>query len=152
MQVLGYKSRHPTASFLVTGHSLGGALATIAAVDLKVALGITNPLSLYTFGQPRVGNAAFSDYVMKTLGPDNYVRVTHDNDPVPRMPPSAFSFKHGGTEVWYMPGYNTNYTVCDNKITVSENKTCANSLWFSTSVESHRIYLGKHFATMCTTF
>jgi len=38
----------------VTGYSLGGALATIASVDLHNLFENVN--QLYTFGQPRVGN------------------------------------------------------------------------------------------------
>jgi triacylglycerol lipase len=47
-------------SIVVTGHSLGGAVATIAALDMQYNLGQSNDLSfsLYTFGSPRVGNEA----------------------------------------------------------------------------------------------
>jgi predicted lipase len=40
---------------IVNGHSLGGALAILAAVDIKLHFGRVN--SVYTFGQPRVGNS-----------------------------------------------------------------------------------------------
>jgi hypothetical protein len=40
---------------LVTGHSLGAALALFAAVDLVIHDGFAQPV-LYTFGLPRVGN------------------------------------------------------------------------------------------------
>jgi predicted lipase len=42
-------------SVLVTGHSLGAALALYAAVDLVIHDGFAQPV-LYTFGLPRVGN------------------------------------------------------------------------------------------------
>ena len=42
----------------VSGHSLGGALATLMAVDLKVRDGVKDVYS-YTFGSPRVGDAKF---------------------------------------------------------------------------------------------
>jgi predicted lipase len=47
---------HTSASILFTGHSLGGALATFAAMDVKETLGLSNSLKLYTFGSPRTGN------------------------------------------------------------------------------------------------
>lgn len=45
----------------ITGHSLGAALANIAALDLMTNYNYTNLATLYNFGQPRVGNAAYAD-------------------------------------------------------------------------------------------
>ncbi len=51
---------------LGAGHSLGGALATLAAYDVAKALeaaGLRAHLACYTFGAPRTGNHAFAlDY------------------------------------------------------------------------------------------
>lgn len=63
----------------VTGHSLGGALATLAAVRLmndgyRVR-------ATYTFGSPRVGNFDFYN----GYKPVNY-RFVHNNDLVPHVP------------------------------------------------------------------
>ena len=46
------------------GHSLGGALATLAAYDLKNVADKANldvHISCYTFGAPRVGNHSFAE-------------------------------------------------------------------------------------------
>ena len=51
------------ASLLITGHSLGGALATFASVDIMEQIEFYNTISMYTFGSPRTGNQAWSDYV-----------------------------------------------------------------------------------------
>ena len=45
---------------LVVGHSLGGALATLCAAELMYTYNLTD-VQLYTFGSPRVGNAAFAE-------------------------------------------------------------------------------------------
>jgi len=43
------------------GHSLGGALATLAAFDIKRACPADRvDISCYTFGAPRTGNRAFA--------------------------------------------------------------------------------------------
>lgn len=50
---------------LTAGHSLGGALATLAAYDIQGACDYKDKLDLscYTFGAPRTGNHAFAyDY------------------------------------------------------------------------------------------
>ena len=52
---------HPNSPIFVNGHSLGGALAVFAALDVKLNLKPTNKITIYTYGQPRVGNEKFSD-------------------------------------------------------------------------------------------
>lgn len=50
--------KYPTSSILVTGHSLGAALATVAAYDAKIAFP-NKDIYVYNMGSPRVGNTAF---------------------------------------------------------------------------------------------
>ena len=73
----------------ITGHSLGGALASIAAAELTAAMSITG---CYTFGQPRLGNRAFRDFIDTSLD-GNFFRFVNDDDVVPRIPPG---FGHVG--------------------------------------------------------
>ncbi len=86
--------QYPTYSLIVTGHSLGGALANLAFVDFRVAGFGT---SHYSFGSPRVGNQAFSDYV-KSLG--IVQRITHYQDPVPHLPWESMDYVHAINEVY----------------------------------------------------
>lgn len=56
-------AKYTPDSIYYTGHSLGGAMASIAALKLEeegYARGIK--LLVYTFGQPRVGNRRFARY------------------------------------------------------------------------------------------
>lgn len=78
------------------GHSLGGAVATLAAD--WVATTTSLPVQLYTFGQPRVGMAFFSYRLTKKLGIQNIHRVFHTTDPVPMVP--VFPYVHNP-----LPGY-----------------------------------------------
>ena len=88
---------HPNAKVIVTGHSLGGAKATLAAVDLTKAGYNTD---LITYGSPRVGNKKFSEYVDKTLKGLN-LRVTYKNDIVTVTPPQSIGYWHLGQEIHY---------------------------------------------------
>jgi triacylglycerol lipase len=68
---------------MITGHSLGGALATVCAADMA----LLNP-TVITFGSPRVGNEGFVDHFNDLI--KESVRVANQRDPVPHLPPSAF--------------------------------------------------------------
>lgn len=89
-------AQHSTYQTIVTGHSLGGALANLCAANLKNISG-DSPISLYTYGSPRVGNRAFASYIEQEFGWNNF-RVTHLNDPVPRQPAGWLGFVHPGPE------------------------------------------------------
>ena len=82
---------------VVVGHSLGGALATLCAAELVTEHSLTD-VSLYTFGCPRVGNAAFAK-AMKNFSIAS-TRVTHDRDIVPSVPFEHMGFHHIAREVW----------------------------------------------------
>ena len=74
-------------AFLITGHSLGGALASFCAFDLSISNIVDGTrITKYTFGEPRVGDPTWAhDY--DTLVPNSY-RVIHNADLVPHVPPS----------------------------------------------------------------
>lgn len=81
------------------GHSLGGALATLAADWLKLTAG--REVKLYTFGSPRVGLDFFASAAERRIGAANIYRVYHKTDPVPMVP--TWPFMHvpdgGGGDV-----------------------------------------------------
>lgn len=70
-----------------TGHSLGAALATLAAVRHA-------PQAVYTFGSPRVGNLAFANTLINVP----IYRVVDNKDIVTTLPPDEFGFVHTGEE------------------------------------------------------
>lgn len=68
------------AYLVLTGHSLGGAAATLLGERL-VSLGFPKDrLQVITFGAPALGNAAFADTYGESI---NLLRVTNSNDPIP---------------------------------------------------------------------
>ncbi|MBV8656642.1 MAG: lipase family protein [Burkholderiales bacterium] len=73
----------------VTGHSKGAGEATIyAASRIWVK-------ALYTYGQPRVGNAAFAAAIGKQLA-GAYYRVVNDCDLVCRVPEECMDYANSG--------------------------------------------------------
>ncbi|KAF2674712.1 putative extracellular lipase [Microthyrium microscopicum] len=116
------KQSYPDYTVTVTGHSLGGGIATFATTIIRNA-GIA--ADMVTFGAPRVGNEAYVNYTMAqtpALG-TNY-RVTHTLDPVPNEPSLNSGYLHispsyfitavgtaavGPTDVEYVVGTDVEY-------------------------------------------
>jgi len=78
-----------------TGHSLGGALATLAAADLvwSGAASHFGEVEVYTYGAPRVGNRAFCEAVNEAV-PSIY-RVVNGQDVIARLPRGALAASLG---------------------------------------------------------
>jgi triacylglycerol lipase len=82
----------PTLGFYITGHSLGGAIAQIAAA----ALARENLAACYTFGSPRVAGHSFDTEVKCP-----HYRVVNAADLVPGVPPPVWrGYYHNGDVRW----------------------------------------------------
>ena len=78
--VFGYAKETPNAHIILTGHSMGGAVATLLATRL-VDLGFPKDrINVVTFGEPAIGNAAYNEQYANKL---HIVRITNTNDPIP---------------------------------------------------------------------
>lgn len=121
--LLDLQQKYPTYQLYMSGHSLGGAIATIMAFDFYTQnLLIRNDPVLYSFGQPRAGNYEFAKQFDKFI-PTAY-RIVNGRDVVAHVPPcntalfrrgcitgSKQNNYHHGIEIWYkdgMPSVNPN--------------------------------------------
>lgn len=98
------KGVNPGGTVHCIGHSLGGAVASLAADWVSNSL--TNPVKLYTYGAPRVGTDWFAKSTTQTVGVDNIHRVFHKTDPVPMVAIYPFVQAPYGNTGHYLPSSN----------------------------------------------
>ncbi|KAH6899009.1 Alpha/Beta hydrolase protein [Thelonectria olida] len=106
-QLRELKQQYPSYPIQLIGHSLGGAVACLASLELKVSLGWEDVV-VTTFGEPRVGNVGFIRFVdqvfhlndQKDVEERTYRRVTHQEDPVPLLPMSEWGYNSHAGEIF----------------------------------------------------
>ncbi len=84
----------------VCGHSLGGALASVAGAWLTTQQHHVH--GILTIGQPRTGDIDFKNWYDNTLGlQSKHLRFTNDHDMVPHVPPRFVHYHHVGTHLHF---------------------------------------------------
>lgn len=151
------------------GHSLGGAIATVAMGEAIIegfrelygnvthlhTNRMSNPsqlrkrhiqngftVELHTFGQPRVGNSAFTRIFR------NYTvwRIVNDQDAIPHLPPTYSGYRHIPTELWENNAVMANKT-CQRRVLsqcngTGEDSDCSDSYKLPHSLSDHYTYMG----------
>ena len=152
-------SAYPSYQVWVTGHSLGGAMASVASAWIAYKRMVPREkIILYTFGMPRVGDYQYAlqhDELVK-----NSWRVVNFDDIVPHvplflpyLPGGAY---HHGQEVFYTKPALSVYSPhkeCHGKPT-DEDKTCSRGLVvidLQQSVNHHLTYFGVRPGNFCAT-
>ena len=93
------KTKHSESKVIVSGHSLGGAMANFGFLD---ACDTLKHVDLFiTYGAPRVGDENFSNHFDTLKCGAERVRVVNHRDPIPHIPPMRFGFRHAHSEVYY---------------------------------------------------
>lgn len=131
------KARYPFYSIISTGHSYGAATSALLALEIQKD---GFPVDIYNYGQPRIGDAAFSQYANSQI--KNYWRTTHDKDMVPHLPPTdPFLYKHSTTEIFEDEMHELH--ICS--FTNGEDPECSAQYSLKqTNTDDHSYYL-EHF-------
>jgi hypothetical protein len=93
--------KDPAKPLLITGHSLGGALAALVGAYFTV-IGVPVPTvaKIYSFGQPRIGLHDFCNTYSRVLS-GKLVRFVNKMDVVPRVPFRGFDYSDEGTMIHF---------------------------------------------------
>ncbi|KAI1376491.1 alpha/beta-hydrolase [Hypoxylon crocopeplum] len=131
------QAANPSYKIVFTGHSLGGAVSTLAAGYARKA---GYDVDLYTYGSPRVGTEEFVEFI--TAQPGLETRVTHLDDPVPRLPPILIGYRHTSPEFWLSDGESntTAYTAADVKVCDGFANTDCNGGTDGLDADAHVFY------------
>lgn len=115
------KLAFPVTSVTICGHSLGGALATLLALDVAANTVFTEP-AVYTYGSPRTGDSLFASTYDQVVS--NSYRIANRLDIIPALPP-PIDYEH------VLNPYELNpirLTPLPPKILVKSTVTCEHSL------------------------
>lgn len=129
---------------IVTGHSLGGAIAQLVMMELKLYRIVS---TVYNFGQPRVGDFDYSNFVTMYTN-DKLYRFTHYKDMVPHIPPNEFNYYHSCMEIYE----NENGDLYNCSTNTCEDPLCSKQFLFrETNTEDHSTYLGHYLSCETST-
>ncbi|MBW4658907.1 MAG: hypothetical protein KME15_09545 [Drouetiella hepatica Uher 2000/2452] len=96
----------PVLPCYVTGYSLGGAIAHLAAAEIALNLPqLREKIQVYSFGAPRLGDRAFATFYDALL-PRTY-RMVNLADRIPLLPPSRLAYQHIGQQQTYVAQEDT---------------------------------------------
>ena len=102
LDIINKVSLTPGTKYIITGHSLGGALATVFAVQVHYRYKNfwKRDNNLITFGSPRVGDAVFAKQHDLIIPPEKKLRIVYDRDIVPHVPLLSLGFRHVNREIF----------------------------------------------------
>ncbi|KAI0233964.1 hypothetical protein L0F63_001133 [Massospora cicadina] len=126
-----------------TGHSLGGAVATLTSIAIKNEFKLPwSSINLVTFGEPRVGNVKFATWINQHN--PNHARVVNDRDMVAHVPDQALGYVHRRREIFISDG---NIKPCG--IEYLEDPNCSLSRKHLMNIWDHAVYLDVIFGVVC---
>ena len=111
----------PVSSVTICGHSLGGALATLLALDVAANTAFNHP-TVYTYGSPRTGDSLFASTYDQVV--TNSYRIANRLDIVPALPP-PIDYDHVLNPFELIP---VRLTPLPPKILVKSTVSCEHSL------------------------
>lgn len=149
-KIMAYR-KYRDYNLVLVGHSLGGAMASLAAVKIKRELNLNwSRIQIFTYGQPRTGNLKFAHWYNAQRV--TVARVVNYADSIPHLLGGSLGyFAHHQNEIFITPsptGGPPRVRKCAND--VLEDPQCSNSLPVNDySSDYHSTYFDANFKDPC---
>lgn len=139
-------SQQRNKPLFIAGHSLGAALAALAA---RFAVAQNHPpRAVYAYGMPRTGDATFQSAYNGVLGDVTY-RLVHGHDLVARVPMSFLGYRHVGN---VLPCVSNAKFVAGNLSTDRRDQPDFDRDTFQALLSAVSVAQSAHFVRQLTTF
>ncbi|KAF2995168.1 hypothetical protein E8E14_002256 [Neopestalotiopsis sp. 37M] len=132
-------AQYNTSKIVVTGHSLGAAIALLGALAIEKEFG--NVDKVIAYGVPRVGNPAFANSFDKIFS-GRYTGVTNGNDWVPSVPFEWMGYRHPSGMVWINPANTTSWTYYEGQENAKGPQAAGTPEFFYPGTAT--LYFGDH--------
>ena len=142
--------QNPGYELVLVGHSLGGAVAALAALEFS-SMGYGPQVT--TFGEPRIGNDAFVRYLDESFylnissssitseKRSSFRRVTHIGDPIPLLPLAEWGYRPHAGEIFIE---KTDLPVLTNDIYECTGNADENCISGSSTLSTSDGFLARH--------
>ncbi|MEX2461829.1 MAG: lipase family protein [Paenibacillaceae bacterium] len=133
---------------IITGHSLGGALATLCALDLAYNTKFAPPI-VYTYGAPRVGDPSFAAAYNQKIAFNH--RIVIESDLIPLIPPPLYKLP-SQPKVYHYLHVKGGFALHFLTDSLSKNHALINYFTVIAKYESeYAIYLCNQVPAICPT-
>ncbi|KAG8963893.1 hypothetical protein FRC03_002449 [Tulasnella sp. 419] len=137
-------------SIVVTGYSMGGAVAQLMALYLRQHPLLHCPVRSISIGAPQIGNRAFAEWADKVFSPlyHNNIRIVNKKDPIPGLLNSMvgllYEYLHSGVEYHVMED-GIAWIDCGTEDNYGQDPQCSNvNKWIDPRNAVDHMNLGKH--------
>ncbi|KAK2604747.1 hypothetical protein N8I77_007648 [Diaporthe amygdali] len=144
--VQGVLSAFPGYGVVITGHSLGGSMASLAATQFQP---LFPNLTVYTYGEPRTGDAMYvqaveTNFLASSPLTTRYFRSTHEDDGVPNFPGVSDGYQSSTrNSFWQRDPVGANNTfICTSTSDFQTQRQCGEGRNGSGINQAHLTYFG----------
>lgn len=142
--VIATANSYPDYNIVFLGHSMGGAFATLGALDLYESHGMEERISVFAYGTPRFANVALARHINNLPFRDRMYRIVQRGDPIVHMPSRKYGYEHPRGQISILKTGELYHCSCVDG--TGESPDCMNDI-LELDINRHTNYYG--FGSIC---